>query len=76
MTKKHQSSLYTEGQKPDGEKATIYYSKPYDILNEADRTELMPFMLLLACVQNKIVRKLPWRQRKTGMEVKMHQFIS
>ena len=36
-----------------GEKAKIFYSKTFDIVQHKDRTELMKYILLLACLQTK-----------------------
>ena len=46
------SSLAT-GDAWHGKNAKILYSKTFDILQQDDRTELMKFMLLLACFQQE-----------------------
>ena len=48
-----QLSSLAKGDEWHGEDAKIFYSKTFDILQQGDRTGLMKFMLLLACLQQE-----------------------
>ena len=46
----------------DGKRATIYYSRAFNILKPEDRSELMKFMFWLACVQKESLHKFVYRE--------------